>query len=156
MAIQNHDCAMQLASGLTCLLGDLMAVDMTKVDTSLHFYEMRAPVTADFLTATTAANVQPYMAIALETQANAAGIARFRFKGQVAGLIDDTTLAIGAKLTAKNASRALDTQATAAGTGNRCLAILKEATTAASQIKDVDFDGMSGVIAGGFMVTNAS
>lgn len=153
--IQNEDAIMTLASGLTAARGDLLAVNQTAVDSSLRFYEVRAPVTADFVSATTAANAQPMMCIALEDQTTAAGNLRCRFVGEVDALIEDTSLAIGAKLSPKNASRALDTHATAAGTGTRAVAILLEATTAANQIKRVMFDGVS--VGGiGTMITNAS
>lgn len=146
ISVGNDDAIMQLASGLTCAAGDCLSVDQTKVDSSLRFYEVRAPLTADFLSASDAVNVQPYMCIALEAQATAAGLVRCRFAGEVDALIEDSGLAIGAKLTGKNTLRVLDTQGTGTGSGVRVLAILKEATTATSQIKRVDFDGITGVV----------
>ena len=152
--ICNEDATMQLASGLTCAKGDVMAVDMSKVDTSLRFYEIRAPVTADFQTASTAQNLWPYMCVCLEAQTVAAGQVRVRFAGDVDALIEDASLAIGAKLQPKNASRALDTGAAAAGTGNRVVAVAKH-VTAANTVGRVEFDGISGVY-GGSMITNTT
>ena len=149
----SEDAIMTLEASTTCLAGDCLAVDMTAVDSSLRYYKVRDPVTADFLSATTAANAQSWMCIALETQGTAGGNVRVRLVGEVDALIEDTSLSIGAKLSPKNASNVLDTHATAAGTGNRAVGILLEATTSTSQIKKVYFDGIHGV---GFMITNAS
>jgi len=152
--ICNEDAIMQLASGLTCAKGDCMAVDMSKVDASLRFYEIRAPVTADFLSVSGAQNLQPYMCICLEAQTVAAGQVRVRFAGDVDALCEDASLAIGAKMSPKNASRVLDTLAAGTGTGVRVVATVK-VVTAASTVSRVEFDGISGVY-GGAMITNTT
>lgn len=152
--ICNEDAIMQLASGLTCALGDVMAVDMSKVDASLRWYEIRAPVTADFATASGAQNLWPYMCVCLEAQGTAAGQVRVRFAGDVDALCEDASLAIGAKLSPKNASRVLDTLAAAVGTGIRTVATVK-VITAANTISRVEFDGIAGV-AGSTMITNTT
>lgn len=157
----NSDAIMTLASGLTCLAGDVMAVDMTKVRDATNgahvFYELRNVVAGDFGTGSGAANAQAYLCVCLEAQATAAGNVRVRFMGEVDALVEDTALAIGTKLTVKaSGSRALDTMATSVGTGTRAVAVLKQASTAANQIRRVDFDGLNGVIASGNVVTNTT
>ena len=142
--VQNEDAIMTLDTSLTCLRGDVLVVKQTVVDASLRYSVVKEPLTADFTTASGAANVEGWHCIALEDQATAAGNVRCRFVGEVDALISDNSLAIGAKLTPSNASRALKTQVlTGTGPGAKGVAILLEATTSTNQIKRVYFDGVS-------------
>lgn len=155
----NEDAIMTLAATNSCTKGDHLAVEMTEVDSSLRFYKVRTPVAADFTSASGAANLQSWFCVALEDQSTVGGNVRCRFVGEVDALIDDTGLAIGTHLMPKatasaTAVRPLDTQTAAVGTGNRSIAILLEATTAASQIKRVYFNGLG--LGVGYMITNTT
>lgn len=154
MAFCNEDAIMTLAAGLTCLRGDILSVVRTTLDSSLRWTTVREPLTADFATATTAANVQTFMCVALEDQTTAAGNVRCRFVGVCEAKVEDagTPPIVGDTLTGINASRALDVQATATGTGERGLAILLELPTVANSLRTVMFDGLAGVLPG-YMVT---
>lgn len=141
-----QDAVMTLDTGLTCALGDVLAVKMETVNSFGERYVVRQPATADFSPSSGTYTVT-WFCVALEAQSTAAGNVKCRFVGTVDALVATTSLAIGSLLSPTNGNRKLTSMVsglTTVDSGVRSVAVLRVATTGTDQIKSVDFDGING------------
>ncbi len=151
---------MSLATGVTCKVGDLLSVDMSKVKDSsggdLRFYEVRLCVTADFASATTA-YAKTYQCVALDASTVSGVNVRCLFMGEV-DILTATGTSIGTALvplTQANDAAAKAVTPVAGGTstagGTKVVAIAKVANSSGGNvIGRADFDGIAGL---GLLIT---
>ena len=133
-----------MLSPATVAIGDCLSIDATTVDSSGRWTTMRAVATADFVTASGAANAEIFQGIALDAATVAGTKIRVLFRGQVLALCTPATTAGVTRLQPTNASAALATASAAVGTGNKCVAIALETNATATVLKSVLFNGWEG------------
>ncbi len=149
-----NDMAVML-SPATVAVGDCLALDLTTVDTSYRWTTMRAVATADFATANAGASLQTMVAISLDPATTAGTKIRCVFRGQVAALCVSATTVGVTRLSPTNNVGGLTLSAAATGTGQRIVAVALETNANANVLKQVMFDGASGVL-GATVITNSS
>ena len=142
-----------MLSPATVAIGDVLSIDATVLDSALRFTTMRAVATADFATASGAANAQIYQAVALDAATVAGSKIRCMFRGQPAALCTPATTLGVTRMQPTNASAALATASAAVGTGNKCVAIALDTNATATVLKQVLFNGVEGF---GYSITNTT
>lgn len=139
--------AIMTLQAITCARGDLLAVDMDTVDSSFRYTHVRAAATADFTTASGAADLGTMFCIALETQATSGGKVRVRFKGVVDVLPTANGINPGDSLVPANGVRTLTESAAGTctvGTGTLIVAKALEASAATLVHIKALFNGVNG------------
>lgn len=144
-----QDTAIMLSYAATAV-GDCLSVDTTVLDASLRWTTTKQVVSADFVSATTAANAQAPVCIALDAASGAGIPIRVLFRGNVKALCTPATTAGVTRLQPTTTSAALATASATTGTGNKCVAIALTTDAGTSILKDVFFDGWVGF---GYSVT---
>lgn len=137
----------------TWSVGDCVAVDMTAIDASFRWTTLRQVVTADFVTASSAANAQTFLGILQDASTVAGTKVRVLFRGQIGALCVSATTAGVTRLTGTNTAAGLTTAAAASGTGQRAVAIALETNATANVIKQVMFNGLEGF---GYTIVNTT
>lgn len=132
---------------ITCLKGAVLAVDMDTVDSGFRYTHVRAPATADFVTATNVADLGTFFCVALEAQATSGGKVKVRFAGVVDVLPTASGISVGDSLVPADGVHTLtESSATTsvAGTGAMIVAKALEASAASLVPIKVLFDGIHG------------
>ncbi len=151
LSFANEDALMEVPASLAVAVGDILAVDMDTVNSAYNLSAIRAVATADFAPATDT-DTTTFFCVALEAVASASAVQkiRVRVRGIALAKVDGsgTPVAAGDKLRPVDAATTLVKAAVGLSltTSNyKTVGIALEATTSASALKRVLFNGIEGV-----------
>ena len=149
LSFANEDALMEVTS-LAVAIGDILAVDMDTVNSSYNLNTIRTVATADFAPATDT-DTTTFFCVALDAVASSSAVQkiRVRIRGIALAKVDgsSTAVAAGDKLRPVDAATTLvkATGLALTTSTSKSVGIALEASTTASALKRVLFNGIEGV-----------